>query len=326
MDMSKNVNNAKIARFWERYVEILRLFRVPEKSHPWYRKHVQSFIDHSAGVRLQSQTQESLQRWLEKLSRQSNLRDWQLRQRVDALRLLFARLLKLPWARTFDWDYRMAPTHHLGRDHPTVARTYEMIDQDVTSKRHELARQYPDHYRKFLTVIRMGDYSVNTEQTYLGWINRFLRFHAGMHSEECGEAEVASFLEHLALKRKVSAATQAQALNALVFYFSKVRGAPLDDIGPFSRASRPKQIPTVLSPSEIERLLSHLTGVHGLVLKLMYGTGLRIMECVRLRLLDLDFAYRQILVRAGKGNKDRVVPMPEVLKGALQSQVESVSG
>lgn len=168
MDMSKNANDARIARFWERYISVLRLFRVPERSHPWYRKHVQSFIDHSAGIRLQSQTEENLRCWLDKLSQQPNLRDWQLRQRVDALRLLFVGLLKLPWAQTFDWEYWMAPTRHLGSDHPTLAQTYAMVDRDVASKHHELAREHPDHYRKFLTMIRMADYSVNTEQAYLG--------------------------------------------------------------------------------------------------------------------------------------------------------------
>jgi integron integrase len=325
MDKVTSTTDPRIARFWERYIDILKLFRVPAKAHPWYRKHVQVFISKFPGVRLQAQTAENVQRWFEILSNQPNLSDWQLQQRVDALRLLFCRLLELDWAQRFDWNYWMAPVQHLGRNHPTVARTYEMIDKAVDAKRHVFARQNPDGYRKFLTVIRTAGYSVNTEQSYLGWINRFLRFHASKRPGQSSEAEVASFLEHLALERKVSASTQALALNALVFYFSKIIDSPLGDIGHFKYATRPKRIPTVLSPSEIESLFSHLSGIHGLILKLMYGTGMRVMECVRLRVLDIDFAYRQITVRAGKGNKDRIVPMPEVLQDALHAQLNNVA-
>jgi integron integrase len=325
MDKNKTADSQRIARFWERYMEILKLFRVPAKSRPWYRKNVQTFIDRFPDIRLQSQTAENLQRWFEALSHQPHQADWQLRQQVDALRLLFCRHLKLDWTLAFDWDYWMTPSQQLGHDHPTVARTYEMIDKAVDAKRHEFARQDPDGYRKFLTVIRTAGYSINTEQSYLGWINRFLRFHAGKHPSQCAEAEVASFLEHLALERKVSPATQAQSLNALVFYFSKVIDSPLGDIGHFKYATKPRRMPTVLSPAEVESLFAHLSGIRGLMLKLMYGTGMRVMECVRLRVLDLDFAYQQIAVRAGKGNKDRMVPMPVVLIGPLQQQIDAVT-
>ena len=325
MDKNKITPDPRVAKFWERYIFILKMFSVPEKAHPWYRKHIETFIRQFPGIRLQAQTAENLQCWFEGLSLQPTLNDWQLRQRVDAMRLLFSRLLKLDWAMGFDWDYWMAPVQHLGHDHPTVARTYEMIDKAVEDKRNDFAHLNPDAYRKFLTVIRTAGYSINTEQSYLGWINRFHRFHAGKHPSRCAEAEVASFLEHLALNRKVSPSTQAQALNALVFYFSKVIDTPIGDIGPFRMATKPKRMPTVLSPSEVELLFTHTTGLHGLIIKLMYGTGMRVMECVRLRILDLDFAYRQITIRAGKGNKDRVVPMPEVLIGYLKQQVDNVS-
>lgn len=244
MDRSKSTSDLRVARFWERYIGVLKLFRVPEKAHPWYRKHVEAFIEQFPGIRLQSQTAGNLQCWLERLSLQPNLADWQLRQRVDAMRLLFCRLLKLDWAIGFDWDYWMAPVRHLGRDHPTVARTYEMIDKSVEDKRHDFARLNPEGFRKFLTVVRTAGTSINTEQSYLDWINRFHRFHAGKHPSRCAEAEVASFLEHLALNRKVSPGTQAQALNALIFYFSKVIESPLGDIGPFRLAAKPRRMPT----------------------------------------------------------------------------------
>ncbi|OQX30193.1 MAG: integrase [Candidatus Sedimenticola endophacoides] len=132
------------------------------------------------------------------------------------------------------------------------------------------------------------------------------------------------FLEYLAVQRKVSGATQGLALNALVFFYSKILENPLGDIGPFKRPKHPRRIPTVLGQEEVAAIFSHIGGMKLLMLRLMYGTGMRVMECVRLRIMDLDFSYRQINVRMAKGKKDRVVPMPEVLVDMLQQQIRWV--
>jgi len=239
---------------------------------------------------------------------------------VDALRLLFGHFLKLPWAVGFDWDRWSCGAQVLGRDHVTLARTYEQIDKAVADPQNLLGKRFSDIYRKCLAAMCLPDYTANTEKSYLGWINRFLRFHHGRHPCECTESEVASFLEYLAVKRKVSGATQRQALNALVFFYSRVLEQPLDNIGPFERPKKPKRLPTVLSQGEVQSLFSHLDGMRGLMVRLLYGTGMHVMECVRLGILDLDFDYRQIMVRASKGKKERAVPMPEKLLGDLQRQ------
>ena len=323
MPTGKTVADPRIEQFWIGYCSLLKQFRVPEKAIPWYRKHVQAFIDDHADCRLKSHSPESLQCWLEKQGSRSQVSDWQFRQKVDALRLLFGHFLKLPWAGAFDWDYWNSGAFSLGRDHPTVARSYEMIDKAVENPKNQLGRRFPEIYRKYLVAIRMPDYSTNTERSYLGWVNRFLGFHK-KHPCDCAEAEVASFLEHLTLNRKVAGATQAQALNALVFFFSRVLEKPLADIGPFKRPKKPKRLPTVLSPREIELIFQSLGGMTGLMIRLMYGTGIRVMECVRLRILDMDFEYRRIIVRAGKGNKDRSVPMPERLAEELERQIQRI--
>ena len=124
--------------------------------------------------------------------------------------------------------------------------------------------------------------------------------------------------------RKVAGATQAQALNALVFFFNRVLEDPLGDIGPYKRPKQPRRIPTVLNHHEIESLFTYTQGMTGLMIRLMYGTGMRVMECVRIRLLDVDFAYKQIVVRASKGKKDRVVPLPESLLEAVHKQMNHV--
>lgn len=317
-------SDAKIDQFWQRYSSICRKFRVPDKSLPWYRRHVQAFIDRYPNTRLQAQSVENLQVWFEELGRNAELTDWQYRQKVDALRLLFCHMLRAQQALEFDWGRWAIAGQPLGRDHPTVARTYEMIDKAVKDPKNLFGKNYLDLYKKYLAAIRIPDYSINTEKSYRGWINRFILFQDKTHPQDCAEPEVASFLEYLAVQRKVAGATQAQALNAIVFFFTKVLEKPLGEIGPYKRPKRPKRIPTVLSPDEIQRLFSHIQGMHGMMIRLMYGTGMRVMECVRLRILDLDFSYQQIVIRESKGKKDRVVPMPDVLMASLQKQLNWV--
>ncbi|ODB93201.1 hypothetical protein A3194_00410 [Candidatus Thiodiazotropha endoloripes] len=303
---------------------MLKRFRIPAKSIPWYRRHVEAFMADHPNTRLRSHSAKSIIDWLERIGREPQINAWQYRQKVDALRILYGHCLRQPWCSEFDWDRWLNGARALESDHVTVARTVEMIEKSVEDPKNHLARTFPDLYRRFLVAMRLPDYSINTEKSYLNWINRFLRFHNNRHPCDCTESDVASFLEHLALQRKVANATQSLALNAIVFLYARVLERPLGNIGPFSYSKKPKRIPTVLSIKEINSLLMQTKGVNQLILQLMYGTGMRVMECVRLRLLDLDFDYRNIVVRAGKGKKDRTVPMPDLLISPLQVQVEQV--
>ncbi|WP_260294139.1 integron integrase [Sedimenticola hydrogenitrophicus] len=244
---------------------------------------------------------------------------------MDALRLLFRHILKPDWASEFDWDHWSEGGQPLGDSHPTVARSYETANAGADKPGNLLGNAFPEVYARFIAAIRVAGLAINTEQSYLGWINRFLRFHGSSLPKDCAEPEVSSFLEHLAVQRKVSGATQAQALNALVFFFARTLEKPLGDIGAFKRPKPYKRIPTVLSRREVARILGQMQGMTGLMVRLMYGTGMRVMECARLRILDLDFDYRQITVRAGKGKKDRVVPMPDALSDKLQRQIAWVT-
>ncbi len=166
--------------------------------------------------------------------------------------------------------------------------------------------------------IRTRHLSYRTEQTYLAWILRFIRFHGIRHPKDMSTADVEAFLTHLAVDRNVSASTQNQALNALLFLYREVLGQPFGQLDSVTRAQRPKRIPAVLSVEEVARVLQNLNGVHWLVCCLQYGSGLRLMESVRLRVKDLDFGHRAIVVREGKGAKDRVVTLPDELIVPLQ--------
>ena len=150
---------------------------------------------------------------------------------------------------------------------------------------------------------RLRHHSRRTEQAYVFWIKRYIHFHGLRHPSELGHEEVTSFLSHLASERRVSASTQNQALSALLFLYRDVLGVQLPWFDEFERAPCSRHIPVVLSPTEVRRVLTHLTGAHWLMASLLYGAGLRLLECCTLRVKDLDFAYSQITVRDGKGGR-----------------------
>ena len=172
--------------------------------------------------------------------------------------------------------------------------------------------------------LRRLHYSIRTEQTYCDWVKRFVVFHGRRHPRELGAPEVQSFLTHLAVVGKVSASTQNQALSALLFLYREVLKVELPWLGEVVRAKTPKRLPVVLTREEVEALLSRMSGTPGLMTRLLYGTGLRIIECARLRVKDVDFARREILVREGKGFKDRVTMLPQSLALPLREQLERV--
>ena len=172
--------------------------------------------------------------------------------------------------------------------------------------------------------MRTRHYSPRTERTYVAWIRRFIRFHGTRHPRELGEPEVVAFLSSLAVDGQVSASTQNQALSALVFLYSDVLGMPLDWLDGVVRARRPARIPVVLSRHEVHRLLSGLDGTVRLMASLMYGSGLRLMERVELRVKDVDLDQREIRVRDGKGRKDRVTTLPVKLIEPLTAHLARV--
>ncbi|MBW2713333.1 MAG: integron integrase [Deltaproteobacteria bacterium] len=159
-------------------------------------------------------------------------------------------------------------------------------------------------------VIRSKRYSLRTEEAYVNWVRRFILFHGKRHPEDMGAEEITTFLEYLAVKLQVASSTQNQALNAINFLYRYVLRDEMPTLDEFLRAKRPKKIPVVFSRLEINQLLKHMDGRALLMASLCYGGGLRLMECIRLRVKDLDFQYQQITVRDGKGRKDRVTVLP----------------
>lgn len=170
-------------------------------------------------------------------------------------------------------------------------------------------------------AIRRKHYSPRTEDSYVHWIKRFVYFHGKRHPAELGEAGVTAFLNHLARDRKVAATTQNQALSALLFLYREVMGQPLAWLDDVDRAKRPVRTPTVLTRAEVSSILDQLNGARWIMAGLLYGAGLRLRECLKLRVKDVDFGYGQIFVRDGKGAKDRVTMLPGAVIAPLQQHL-----
>jgi integron integrase len=169
--------------------------------------------------------------------------------------------------------------------------------------------------------IRLKHYSIRTEQAYSDWIKRFILFHNKTHPAEMGAAEVEQFLTHLAVNGNVAASTQNQAKSALLFLYKEVLAVELPWLDNVERAKAPKRLPVVLNRDEVQAILTRLEGTHWLIASLLYGTGMRIMEGLRLRVKDIDFKRREILIRDGKGAKDRVTMLPVSLVSVLQTHL-----
>lgn len=196
-------------------------------------------------------------------------------------------------------------THPNGPDNGAIGRAPRLLDQ------------VRDH-------LRVKHYSIRTEQTYLDWIRRYIYFHNKQHPQSRGAAEVESFLTHLAVVGKVSASTQNQAKSALLFLYREVLAIQLPWLDKVTQAKAPKRLPVVLTVSGVHALLSALRGTHWLITSLLYGSGLRLMEAIRLRVKDIDFPRREIIVREGKGFKDRVTMLPEAVTAPLKPHLAKV--
>jgi len=186
---------------------------------------------------------------------------------------------------------------------------------------HKPADRKPKFIEQMRSFMRARRYSLRTEQAYLDWVRRFILFHAKRHPREMAETEIVEFLTHLATQRNVAASTQNQALSALLFLYQQFLGKKLGRLDGALRASRPPRLPVVLTREEVRAVLAHVRPPYRLMAELLYGSGLRLLECLRLRVKDVDFGYSRIVVRDGKGAKDRVTMLPGRLRRPLKEHL-----
>lgn len=315
--------------FWEAFIQRVISRGVTPDAARWYVLRAEGYLRETPRDALGLHRAEDVHSYLDKVLQNGDLKDWQFLQLVDSLQVLFGEVAKAPWSETFNWSRWQSFSRTLGaavpgKTHESLSRVPKGEPETGTSIVDGDAAKYPEEIRKLTTEIRRRAYSVRTEQAYEQWVTRFLEFHHETDPGKLGAGHVVKFLEYLAVQRQVSASTQNQALNALVFFYGQVLKLPLGDLEGFARAKRSRRLPVVLTHAQVRTLISNLDGVQSLMAQLMYGTGMRLLECARLRVKDVDFGYRQIVIRDAKGAKDRVVPLPETLIKQLRNHLAEV--
>ncbi len=299
--------------FWREYQEFVRARNVKPQNVPYYVRWVRQFQDALPDKSLETRTLEDVQSYMDAIVGQNRYQDWQVNQISHALRILYQDYLGADWART-RWAVTLPES-------PAYKNKQEFRDQP---NKVGVETRHKDLLERVRRTLRTLHYAFRTEQTYMEWICRYINFNELRDPGRLGEDDIRRYLEYLANERMVSASTQRQALNAVVFLYNKVLEKPLGDIGPYQRARRSQNLPVVLARNEIKNLMARLHDQHALMTGLLYGSGLRLMECIRLRVKDVDFELNQIVVRNGKGEKDRVTVLPDKYRDELKRHLAEV--
>lgn len=194
---------------------------------------------------------------------------------------------------------------------------------DTHTSKHKISAQ-PRLLDQVRACLRVKHYSKRTEEAYINWIKRFIIFHNKKHPNEMGEKEIKEYLTSLAVEGKVAASTQNQALCAIIFLYKEVLKKKIGNLEDIIWAKKPKKLPVVYTRDEVKTVLKNLTGTEWIICNILYGAGLRLIECLRLRTQDIDFTYNQIIIRSGKGDKDRVTILPDIIKEVLKARLNDV--
>lgn len=311
------------------YFEVLAEAGIPERQRPFYAHWVRQFFNRNPSKPRRSLGAVDIARFLQLLKNDPAMNDWQITQARNALVLYYEQFRGLSLG---DLSVLDNPPPEIKDSLPYSApdnvprpRAIEPI-REIPPPQYQATVQpktdYKELHKAVLAALRLEHYALRTEKTYWQWIRKFVEYNHDTRPSKMGAPEIHAFLSHLALNENVAASTQNQALNALVFLYRKVLKKEVGDFSDFPRAKRGKRLPTVCSRSEIQQLLGHTEGVEGLIVRLLYGTGMRISECLRLRVKDVSFDRNEIIVRGGKGDKDRRVPFPVSLRDALRAQLD----
>jgi integron integrase len=287
--------------FWTDYSATLQKLRVPESKSKFYVVWVKKFERFLDGLTFEQASPDIVRAFLDDLKNDGRTEDWQVEQAREALRVLYRSHLKINL-------------------YQSGFRAKEKFKDSIIDPGH-LQELHSGLIKMVESETRIRHYSIRTEEAYINWIKRFLSFHNLKDPARLDGQDIRKYLDFLAGERNVAAATQNLALNAIVFLYSQVLKVVPGEIGDYTRAKKTIHVPTVLTKGEIERLLAKLDGVYRTMAGLMWGSGLRVMECVRLRVQDIDFEMHQITVRDGKGAKDRVTMLPERFAGGLREQL-----
>jgi integron integrase len=297
------------------YFQVLEEMGITASRRPFYAHWVRQFFKRFLKHRRRDLGRREITMFLNQLRDDPAIAQWQIKQAKDAIEVYYEQF------RGIALEPEKEPTFTGQTGKSRIPPQPTRIPPPVKRKRSpRVDMNALEEAAK--TAFRIEHYALKTERSYLQWMRRFVRFHHYRRPSDMGGPEIHYFLSDLAVNQKVAASTQNQALNAIVFLFRKVMGKELDDFSDFPRAKHGKRLPVVLSRQEVQSILLRMDGVEGLIARLIYGTGIRLTEALRLRVQDLVFDRNEITVRAGKGDKDRRVPMPVVLKSELYQHLD----
>ncbi len=316
---SKDTNQAvAVHRFWDAFKACLEENRVPPDRSDFHVKWAQTFVDFRPGKKLRDRSTDDIRSFLENLRNRPRIEEWQVKQAEHSLKILYERFL--PGYVPVHVPASPSSEPIMKKKQGTESNRFR--DRVIPG---EVDRLFSPLLQSLKTEIRGRHYSIRTETAYLDWVRRFIAFHGYADPKSMdGTVVVKEYLDFLAVEREVAASTQNQALNALVFFFNNALKKPFGEMDTFVRAKRPQRLPEVMTREEVQALLAQMEGITALLAGLMYGGGLRLMECLRLRVKDIDFARHQILVRDGKGQKDRVTMLSDRFSDPLKKHLESV--
>lgn len=311
---------------WSLFTKMLKAKKINPQSFPYYKNYVQHFLRRAKNTPIEQLTAQRVTLYLKTIPNNQVLEDWQKNQAIDAIHLFLRDVLCKGYIESIDWQSFKG--HVTFNPHQKIQMEEldipELIAKRVGRFQPEFRQRYGNLLNRMVRVLRVKNYARRTEDTYLTWTNKFFWFLDGLLEEKINDQHVRAFLEYLAIERQVSPNTQKQALNALVFFFKFGLERELGNIGDFIKSKPTHRLPVVLSKKEMKILFSYLSGKNKLMAGLLYGSGLRLMECIRLRVQDIDFDYQQIMVRNGKGFKDRIVPLPTRFNETLKEQIKEV--
>ena len=309
--MKEKGNNVK--EFWKNFKKAAIESGVKDTVAEGYVNWSQQFAESIKGIPLRSRSKKDVIDFLHKLSLQKGIDGWQVEQAAKALEFLYRDFLNI--------DLGVDPDKYLRDETSSKKNTGSFIFKDTVISQQDIVTRYKELFDRFRSELRILHYSLRTERSYEMWIRRFLAFHNKGPVDDFGASEIKAYLDYLAQTRNVAASTQNQALNAIVFFYDKVMNLDPGEFDDFIRAKRPARMPEVLTRNEVNRLFEKMNGANLLMAGLLYGAGLRLMECLRLRVKDIDFETHQILVRDGKGRKDRVTILPQKYAPLVREQL-----
>ncbi len=313
----------------QRFINRIAALPIKPAAHDYYVRWAEAWTKARG-----HQSVERTQAYFDALGRSTHLADWQFRQAVDAARILSCDVLHIPWAAAFEWRGLSDQARSLETDHRTLARETIQVRAELPvlppASSNRVAEVESELNRLIDTLrraIRLKNKAMATEETYVYWNRRFIRFcflKLGQSPQAVGPPAITAYLDFLALERNVAPATQKQALNAMAFFTKNVLGIEeftLDHITPACGQRRP---PVVMTREEVRSVFARLEDPWKLIAQVMYGSGLRLMEAMRLRVKDLDFGQGTITIHDGKGGKHRIVTLPKALEDRLQQHLANL--